>query len=64
MAHRPQRVTDLLTPGLVRDVAANGWVYVSGNESMGLAVDARLTEILGEAWREWAHDELRYIVST
>lgn len=63
-ARRPQRVTDLLTPDLVREVAATGWVYVSGNESMGVEVDVRLTEILGAAWRQRAHDELRYIVST
>ena len=33
-------------------------------ESMGVEVDVRLTEILGAAWRQRAHDELRYIVST
>lgn len=67
LARSPQRVTDLL-PDLADParaaIADDGWVYVSGNEAMGHAVDAQLVEICGADALAAAAGDLRYIVST
>lgn len=65
-ARSPERVADLLAGRL--DAARTtlergGTVYVSGNETMGVEVDAMLSGALG-ALRADAADDLRYIVST
>jgi len=67
LARSPQRVTDLLARDAVavRELVADGgWLYVSGNERMGEAVDGLLTGIVGASAIARARDDLRYIVST
>lgn len=62
----PQRVTDVLAERLAAEasaVRAGEWLYVSGNEAMGQAVDAMFHGALGADLGR-AHDDLRYIVST
>jgi sulfite reductase alpha subunit-like flavoprotein len=67
LARSPQRVTDFLARDAVavRELVADGgWLYVSGNERMGEAVDGLLTGIVGAPAIARARDDLRYIVST
>lgn len=65
--HSPERATDRLAEraGEVRRlIESGGWVYISGNEGMGAAADAIISDALGEELHRLAVDELRYIVST
>ncbi|MFT4258199.1 hypothetical protein [Microbacterium sp.] len=61
LALRPERVTDLLVDEPIEQMA---WIYVSGHESMGAAVDAALRARLGESVLREMSDGLRCIVST
>lgn len=61
----PRRVTDAVDPEQVRALTdRGGWLYVSGHEEMGAAVDAQLANGVGRERLGRLHSELRYIVST